>query len=252
MPSKIQWTDETLNVVTGCTQISAGCKNCYAKKMHGRLALMGQAKYSTPFSVVRCHPDAIDIVKRWRKPRKIFVCSMSDLFHKDVPWKFIARVFDVIDAEKRHTFQVLTKRPERMARFIEARNREGYPTPPNAWLGTSVEDQAATGRINHLVLASASVRFLSVEPLLGHVDLGSLARISWVVVGGESGPRCRPMKAAWARSIRDQCQAQGVAFFFKQWGGVRKTEDRELDGREWNEMPDPLLDGDQGQGLLFD
>lgn len=233
MPSKIQWTEETWSPVTGCTQISQGCKNCYAKIMHARLAAMGNKKYSNPFSVVTCHPDTLDIPRHWRKPRTIFVCSMSDLFHEDVPDEFIERVFQVFDEEDRHTFQVLTKRPGRMLGVLS-----GHTPSENVWIGTSVEDQGrADQRVDVLQKTPAAVRFLSVEPLLEAVDLGDLSGIHQIIVGGESGPRCRPMKADWARSIRDQCQEQGVAFFFKQWGGVRKTEDRELDGREWNEMP---------------
>jgi protein gp37 len=250
MPSKIQWTEETWNPVTGCKKVSPGCKNCYAEKMHARLAEMGQAKYAQPFSTVRWHESEMDRPKRWRKPRTIFVCSMSDLFNKDVPTWFIEDVFRVIKSEERHTFQVLTKRGHRMQPFV---TQGFWGDLPNLWIGTSVEDQKrAEGRIHFLKDTPAAVRFLSVEPLLDPVDLGDLSGIHWVICGGESGPGARPMDPDWARSIRDQCQKQGVAFFFKQWGGVRKTENRELDGREWNEMPDLLLDDDQGQGSLFD
>lgn len=230
--SSIEWTEATWNPVTGCTKISPGCRNCYAERMAKRLKAMGQVRYRNEFRLT-LQPDVVEVPLRWRKARMIFVNSMSDLFHKDVPAEFIARCFSVMAEASRHTFQVLTKRPERALELAEQ-----LPWPANVWLGTSVESADYVGRIRTLVKIPAAVRFLSVEPLLGPIPRLPLTGIGWVIVGGESGPGARPMEMAWVRQIRDRCLAYDVPFFFKQWGGVeKKRAGRVLDGRTWNEMP---------------
>lgn len=292
--TNISWCDETWNPTTGCSRVSEGCRNCYAAKLAPRLAGMGQKGYTKlPWTAknapenVFLHPDRLDKPFKWKKPRRVFVNSMSDLFHEQVPDDFIEQVFSVMALADRHTFQVLTKRPERMARlladdgFAEAvtyvEGDEGYghlPWPlPNVWLGTSVEDQrAADERIPHLLRTPAAVRFLSCEPLIGEVWIDrylwfsgpstagpwkdALGRhrggggiggqmmsaresgdIGWVIAGGESGPGFRPMDPDWPRSLRDQCVAAGVPFFFKQWGGSRSEGEALLDGEEWRQFP---------------
>ncbi len=230
--SKIEWTDATWNPVTGCNKISPGCKHCYAERLSKRLKATGMAKYRNGFAVT-LHPDTLDIPLRWRKPRSIFVNSMSDLFHVDVPDEFIAQVFDVMTRAHWHRFQVLTKRPERVA-SLNAK----LPWPNQIWMGASVESQDYIHRIDLLRETDAAIKFLSLEPLLGPLPNLDLDGIDWVIVGGESGPGARPMEADWARDIRDQCQAAGVPFHFKQWGGVfKKRHGRVLDGRTWDEMP---------------
>lgn len=289
MASKIEWTNETWNPVVGCTRASRGCDNCYAVRMSHRLENMGQSKYSGLTVVngrgdrhfngqVRCVEADLQIPLRWKKPRRCFVNSMSDLFHRDVPFEFIDKVFAIMALCPQHTFQILTKRPERMAEYMATLTPErldaivmqflnntqveppwtyvcrvqehigklhGWPLP-NVWLGTSCEDQAAADeRIPHLLRCPAAVRFLSCEPLLGPIDfrivpgfnrVGSagqeVLRNLWVIAGGESGPGARPMHPDWARSLRDQCQAARVPFFFKQWGEWRSP----LDGERWNTM----------------
>jgi len=237
----IEWTDETWNPVTGCTKVSPGCDHCYAERITNRFGGPGA------FDTVVLHPERLGKPLRWRKSRMVFVNSMSDLFHDDVPDEFIGRVWQVMGAASMHTFQVLTKRPGRMASLLNERILTHIPVLPNwplpnVWLGTSVEDQKwADIRIPKLLDAPAAVRFLSCEPLLGPVDLriypGSW--VDWVIVGGESGPGARPMHPDWARSLRDQCVAAEVPFFFKQWGGrIPKAGGRELDGRTWDAMPD--------------
>lgn len=240
MPSKIEWTDETWSPVTGCTKVSTGCKNCYAERQHARLGNMGVEKYAEPFSVVRWHESELARPTKWRKPRMVFTCSMADLFHENVPVLFQLKVFNVMKKCPRHTFQVLTKRPERMRIFVrDFFTHGGCDVPSNIWLGTSIENEKAHyDRFPSLYATPCAVRFLSVEPLLGPIDFGSLEGIHWLICGGESGPGARPMKPEWVRAIRDQCVAQNVPFFFKQWGGVDKTKTgRELDGRTWDEMP---------------
>ena len=230
--SKIEWTDATWNPVTGCNKISPGCKHCYAERLSKRLKATGMAKYSNGFEVTP-HPDTLEIPLRWRKPRSIFVNSMSDLFHVDVPELFIRDVFDVMERADWHRYQVLTKRPERVAELNQA-----LPWPSQIWMGVSVESQAYAHRIDLLRETDAHVKFLSLEPLLAPLPALNLDGIDWVIVGGESGPGARPMQADWAREIRDQCIDAGVAFHFKQWGGVfKKRNGRELDGRTWDEMP---------------
>ena len=230
--SKIEWTEVTWNPVTGCTKISAGCKHCYAERMSRRLKAMGNARYLNGFTLT-LHDDLIDAPRRWRAPRTIFVNSMSDLFHKHVPTAFIQRVFRVMNACPQHTFQVLTKRGGRLKSLAHR-----LQWTPNIWMGVSVENTRMYHRIHDLVTVPAAVRFLSCEPLLGPTEHLPLAGIHWVIVGGESGPHARPMQAEWVRSIKDQCQRADVAFFFKQWGGIRKHRTgRTLDNRTWDAMP---------------
>lgn len=291
MATKIEWTNETWNVVTGCSKISPGCAHCYADRMSKRLA--GRCRYpAAPHNFdVTLHPDRLEEPLRWKKPRRVFVVSMGDLFHDDVPDEFIDRVFTVMGRKcPNHTFQVLTKRPERMLewhkRYCDAMMRGENSPYPNVWLGVTAENQEqADKRIPVLLQTPAAVRFVSVEPMLGPVDLSEWLGIThdeyygkwtvdergcisgkwwpdWVICGGETGPGARPMHPDWARSLRDQCQAAGVAYFFKQWGeykpgfnsyttpdGItmykvgKKDAGRLLDGREWNEYPE-VGDGD--------
>jgi protein gp37 len=230
--SSIEWTEATWNPVTGCTKISPGCKFCYAERMAKRLQAMGQPRYRDGFKLTP-QPDAVDIPLRWKKPRVIFVNSMSDLFHKSVPLEYIQRCFDVMQLASQHTFQVLTKRADRLADLADQ-----LPWPDNVWMGVSVENADYVDRISHLQTVPAHIRFLSVEPLLGPIPHLPLDGIHWVIVGGESGPGARPMQEDWVRDLRDQCQAADVPFFFKQWGGVNKGRTgRELEGRTWDEMP---------------
>lgn len=230
--SNIEWTEVTWNPVTGCTKVSQGCKNCYAERMAKRLKAMGSARYKDGFSVT-LHPDLLDAPQRWRRPRVVFVNSMSDLFHENIPDAYIARVFETMAACPRHTFQILTKRADRLASLAPM-----LPWPPHIWMGVSVEDSRVMHRIAALRTVPAAVRFLSLEPLIGRLENLPLDGISWVIVGGESGPRARPMKPEWVNSILRQCRAAGTAFFFKQWGGVRKDlTGRRLNGVFYDEMP---------------
>jgi len=240
--SKIEWTEATWNPVVGCTKLSAGCKHCYAEVMARRLQAMGVPGYEHGFRKVRVLPERLGEPLRRKKPTLYFVNSMSDLFHVHVPDGFIEMVFDTMCASTQHTFQVLTKRADRLAAFAKTRD-----IPTNVWIGVSVENKRhGVPRIEHLRSVPASIRFLSVEPLLEDVGVLDLSGIDWVIVGGESGPGARPMNPEWARNVRRQCKAQGVKFFFKQWGahgadGLRrskKTNGRVLDGRTWNEMPE--------------
>lgn len=231
--SQIEWCEDTWNPVTGCTKVSQGCKHCYAEIMTKRLKAMGQEKYKLGFNQVAFHPTTLDQPRKWIKPRMIFVNSMSDLFHKDIPSDYIQDVFEVMNNCPQHIFQVLTKRPERAAQLSEELN-----WTKNIWMGTSVEDNTVTNRIDQLRHTDAYIRFLSIEPLLGPLPDLALQGINWVIVGGESGPGARAMQADWVRDIRDKCINENVPFFFKQWGGVNKKKaGRLLDGREWNEMP---------------
>ena len=230
--SSIEWTEATWNPVTGCTKVSQGCKNCYAERMSKRLKAMGKPQYANGFRLT-VHPEMLEVPFRWKRPRTIFVNSMSDLFHQDVPLEFIVKVFDVMRRCPQHTFQVLTKRPEIAASFAEH-----LMWGKNVWMGTSVENVLVTPRVETLRSIPASIRFLSVEPLIGPIPRLGLKGIHWVIVGGESGPRSRPMEPQWVRVIRDNCIANNVPFFFKQWGGVnKKASGRLLDGRTWDEMP---------------
>lgn len=230
--SSIEWTKSTWNPVTGCTKISPGCKHCYAERMALRLQAMKQSNYSDGFKVT-IHRQALDLPLKWRRPQTIFVDSMSDLFHDEVPLSFIREVFDVMRQAAWHDFQILTKRSERL---VELSTELSWPD--NVWMGVSVENADYAHRIHHLRSTGASVKFVSAEPLLGPLTNLNLAGIHWVIVGGESGPMARPMDKAWVTDIRDQCQQAGVPFFFKQWGGVRKKKaGRLLDGRTWDEVP---------------
>ena len=230
--SSIEWTGATWNPVTGCTKISAGCKNCYAERMARRLQAMGHPTYTKGFQVTP-HERLLDVPLRWKKPRVVFVNSMSDLFHEAVPPEFILRVFDVMNRADRHVFQILTKRAERLAEL-----NPRLPWTPNVWMGVTVEHRANVDRIEHLRRCHAHTKFLSLEPLLSAVPGLGLNGIDWVIVGGESGPGARPMKPQWVRDIRDLCSDAQVPFFFKQWGGVNKKKTgRILDSRTWDEMP---------------
>jgi protein gp37 len=211
--SAIEWTDATWNPVTGCTKVSPGCKHCYVERLATHLQAMGNPRYQQGFTVTP-HPDQVMLPLRWRQPRRIFVNSMSDLFHEAIPEEFIHHVFEVMTQAHWHTFQILTKRAERLAALAPR-----LPWPPNVWQGVSVENVHYTWRIACLQETLAAIRFLSIEPLLGPIDTLPLAGIHWVIVGGESGPQHRLMDPAWVRGIRDQCLAAGTPFFFKQWGG---------------------------------
>ncbi len=246
--SRIEWTDATWNPVTGCTQVSPGCAHCYAKTFAERFRGVKGHPYERGFDL-QLRPERLHQPLKWKAPRLIFVNSMSDLFHEDVPFDFIQAVFEVMRDASWHTFQVLTKRSRRLRQLAG-----DLPWPDNVWMGVSVENQRWTSRVDDLRRVPAVIRFLSCEPLLGPLQL-DLRGIHWVIVGGESGPRARPMKAEWARSIRDQCAAAGVPFFFKQWGahdeaGVRRPKHangRLLDGRVWAAAP--LLSRTRGIGL---
>ncbi len=235
----IEWTGSTWNPVTGCQKVSPGCKNCYAARLAPRLQAMGNPRYTNGFAV-KIHNDLIDLPKQWPKPRRIFVNSMSDLFHDEVPTEFIQSVFATIASADHHTFQVLTKRPERTLEMADT-----LPWPANLWMGVSVENEDYLDRIDILRDTPAQTRFISLEPLLGPLQNLDLTGISWVIVGGESGPKAREVKAEWVRSIRDQCIDQRTAFFFKQWGGTNKKKaGRVLDGRTWDEFPPDRLNED--------
>ena len=230
--SNIEWTEATWNPVTGCSKVSAGCQRCYAERLALRLQAMGNARYRHGFKVT-LHPDLIELPKRWREPRLIFVNSMSDLFHEHVPLEFIQRVFATMQDCPQHTFQILTKRSTRLRQLAGQ-----MAWSPNIWMGVSVEDARVQHRIEDLRAVPATVRFLSCEPLIGALDNLPLEGIHWVIVGGESGPGARPIKSEWIRSILHQCRRANVPFFFKQWGGARKDlTGRKLDGRTYDEMP---------------
>ena len=243
--SDIEWTDATWNPISGCRVLSPGCTNCYAMRMASRLQAMGHAAYADTTrksggrpvwtGVVHLNEAALDVPLGWRGPRKIFVNSMSDLFQDGVPDRFVGRVWDVMEAAPQHIFQILTKRPENMLR-IAKENR--LPRLPNVWLGTSVENADYKSRIATLRKVPARVRFISFEPLLGSVGRVNMKGIHWAIVGGESGPRARPMEQSWIDEIHEQCEMYGTAFFFKQWGGKnKKAAGREWRGRTWDEMP---------------
>jgi protein gp37 len=241
----IEWTDATWNPVAGCAILTAGCANCYAMRMAARLEAMGVEKYSGLTrktggrakwtGEIRLDVMSLSIPMSWRQPRKVFVNSMSDLFHPDVPVDFIATVWGVMEECKHHIFQILTKRPERMAQVLA---KDCFRTLPNVWLGTSVENNEVVGRIDDLRRVPAAVRFVSLEPLIGSVSDADLTDIQWAIVGGESGPKARPMDPAWVDEIKDLCDDAGAAFFFKQWGGVNKKQTgRIYRGRTWDQFP---------------
>lgn len=235
--SSIEWTEMTWNPTTGCNKLSAGCKFCYAEVMSRRLQAMGVEKYKDNFKV-RIHESELDTPYTWKKPKVVFVNSMSDLFHKNVPVEFIQRVFAVMKDNPQHVFQVLTKRADVLLRY----DQQGLlQWPHNVWMGTSVEDGRVRHRIDLLRQTGARVKFLSCEPLIGPLPDMDLRGIDWVIVGGESGRKPRPMKPDWVLDIKDQCDRANVAFFFKQWGGTnKKAAGRELDGRTYDEMPEIL------------
>ncbi|HZS72418.1 MAG TPA: phage Gp37/Gp68 family protein [Candidatus Acidoferrum sp.] len=233
----IEWTDATWNPVTGCTKISRGCDNCYAERFAERFRGVVGHPFSTGFDLT-LRPERLEQPLGWRRPRRIFVNSMSDIFHKDIPTSFVDKVFETMERASWHTFQVLTKRSSVMRDYLCDRYGRDKG-PAHIWCGVSVEDGRARSRIGHLRSTPAGVRFLSIEPLLGPIKEVELTGIDWVIAGGESGPGARPVKPEWVRDLRDQCIGQGVAFFFKQWGGVRpKSGGRLLDGVEWNGFPE--------------
>ena len=248
--SDIEWTDATWNPVSGCLMISPGCTNCYAMRMAGRLHAMQHPSYKAVTRksgnrqvwTGRIHTNdaALEVPLRWRQPRRVFVNSMSDLFQDGVPADFIAKVWNVMERAHWHSFQVLTKRPDNMRDVLK---QAKLPLLPNVWLGTSVESAAYAHRIKILRTIPAAVRFVSFEPLLGYVGRPSLNGIHWAIVGGESGPSARPMDPEWVAVIQENCDKNGTAFFFKQWGGVNKKKSgRKLNGRTWDEYPRPLLE----------
>jgi protein gp37 len=230
--SAIEWTDATWNPVTGCTKVSPGCKYCYAERLAVRLKAMGNPRYTHGFDLT-LHPDQLQLPLKWRQPRRIFVNSMSDLFHEDIPVQYIHAVFEIMNRASWHIFQILTKRAERLAQLGST-----LKWGPHIWQGVSVESPDYLSRIRHLQTVPARIRFLSLEPLLDAIPNLPLDNIHWVIVGGESGPEHRPIRPEWVRSIRDQCKRKGVPFFFKQWGGsTSKAGGSLLDGRQWHEWP---------------
>jgi protein gp37 len=233
--SKIEWTECTWNPVTGCSKISDGCKHCYAERMALRLQAMGQPNYRNGFHVT-IHQHMLDLPLRWRNPKKIFVNSMGDIFHKLVPYEFVAESFGVMTKAAQHQFQLLTKRSLRLWQLAS-----DLPWPENIWVGVTVETADYLERIDHLRQTGAAVKFVSFEPLLGPIPDINLEGINWVIAGGESGPGARPIKADWVRNIREQCVEQNVPFFFKQWGGVNKKKaGRLLQGRTWDNYPEEV------------
>jgi protein gp37 len=228
----IEWTEASWNPVTGCTKISPGCKNCYAERMAIRLQAMGNKNYKNAFSLT-LQPHMLNLPLSWKVPRQIFVNSMSDLFHEDVPLTYIQKVFGVMQQAKQHTFQVLTKRTQRLRTLSPE-----ISWPDNVWMGVTVENYEVTSRIDDLRATDAKIKFLSCEPLLSSLDEINLTSIDWLIAGGESGPKSRPMCKDWVMELRDQCKQSDTAFFFKQWGGIHKKKTgRMLDGRLWNESP---------------
>lgn len=230
--TSIEWTEYTWNPVTGCTKISPGCINCYAERLSKRLQAMGQSNYLNGFTLT-LHEDSLNIPFNWKRPSIVFVNSMSDLFHEEVPLSFIEKVFDVMCRSPQHIFQVLTKRSKRLAEISLC-----LPWPSNIWMGVSIENNDYVYRAEDLKITKAKVKFISLEPLLGSINDLDLDYINWVIVGGESGPKARNMNADWVIKIRNKCVASNVPFFFKQWGGINKKKaGRSLEGRTWDEMP---------------
>ena len=241
--TEIQWTGSTWNPTTGCDRTSPGCDNCYALALAGRLKAMGVTKYqadgdpqtSGPGFGITTHESALGVPLRWRAGRLIFVNSMSDLFHEAVPTAFIQQVFEIMAATPQHTYQVLTKRAQRLSKLAKS-----LEWSPNVWMGVSIESDRYAFRTRHLARVPAAVRFVSCEPLLGPLSSLRLDAVDWVIVGGESGPRARPVDPQWVIDLRDMCEDRQIPFFFKQWGGrTSKAGGRELDGRTWDEMPRP-------------
>jgi protein gp37 len=230
--SAIEWTQSTWNPVTGCTKVSPGCRNCYAERMAKRLQAMGQCSYRRGFELT-CHPELLELPLRWKRPQMVFVNSMSDLFHVDVPVDFIQRVFATMTRARHHVFQILTKRADRLAELSPL-----LDWAENIWMGATVESSPYKDRISALRASGAFLKFLSLEPLLDDLGELDLTGIDWVIVGGESGPGARPMSAQWVRNIRSQCAGRDLPFFFKQWGGINKKKaGRILDGRTWDQVP---------------
>lgn len=230
--TSIEWTESSWNPVTGCSKVSPGCSNCYAERMAKRLQAMGQPNYRDGFEV-RTHDHMLEVPESWKKPRMVFVNSMGDLFHEEVPLVFVRRVFEIMERTPRHTYQLLTKRAERLAKIAPY-----LPWPKNVWMGVTVEDNKRLSRVRELRKVPSTIRFLSVEPLLEPLADLCLDEIDWVIVGGESGPGARKMQNDWVLEIRDACIAANVPFFFKQWGGVhKKSSGRELENRTWSQMP---------------
>jgi protein gp37 len=230
--STIEWTEATWNPVTGCSKVSPGCAHCYAETFSERWRGVPDHPYEQGFDL-RLWPERLEVPLRWRRPRVIFVNSMSDLFHEAIPDNYIADVFDIMARADWHVFQILTKREDRLAALAQT-----LPWPPHVWMGVTIENRRFVHRADRLREVPAAVRFISAEPLLGPLEGLELGGIDWLIAGGESGPRHRPVRAEWLRHLRDRCNADGVAFFFKQWGGIRpKSGGRELDGRTWDEMP---------------
>lgn len=231
--SSIEWTEMTWNPTTGCTKISAGCKNCYAEIMTRRLKAMGQEKYTDGFNIVKTHPTTLLIPYTWKSAKVVFVDSMSDLFHKDVPVEFIKQVFHVMNDNPQHIFQVLTKRADKLFEL-----HKELKWTHNIWMGVSVENKDVINRIGYLRKTNAKVKFLSLEPLLGPLENLDLKKIDWVIVGGESGHNARPVESEWVTSIQEQCETNNIPFFFKQWGGRnKKAAGRLLEGKTYSEMP---------------
>ncbi len=242
MSTGIEWTEKTWNPVTGCTQVSAGCDNCYAKTLVDTRQIRNpkSARYGHPFNEIMLHDGRLMQPTTWRTPQRVFVNSMSDVWHRDIPDDYIDRIFDVMEAASHHTYQVLTKRAERMRRYLN-RRYPNQPCPSHIWLGVSVEDERVGARADMLRNANASVRWISAEPLLGSLESVSLEGIAWVVAGGESGKGARPMDLRWAQELRDRCVVSDVAFFLKQLGGAtdkRGKEAASLDGRRWTQYPE--------------
>ena len=230
--SRIEWTSASWNPVTGCDQVSPGCAHCYAKTFSERFRGVPRHPFGQGFDL-KLWPERLELPLTWRRPRLVFVNSMSDLFHEGIPFEYIEAVFDVMERADRHVFQVLTKRHERLAELAPQ-----LPWPNNVWMGVSIENRRFVHRANYLREVDAAVRFISAEPLLGPLERLDLTGINWLIAGGESGPGYRRVDADWVRELRDRCTSEEVAFFFKQWGGRSpKTGGRELDGRTWDEMP---------------
>lgn len=230
--SKIEWTESTWNPVTGCTKISAGCQHCYAERLAYRLKAMGQPNYANGFKVTT-HPHMLELPLTWKRPQMIFVNSMSDLFHEDIPLEFITKVFDVMQKAHWHTFQILTKRAERLEELSPL-----LRWSDNIWMGVTVESSSYVSRIDHLRRTNAKTRFISFEPLISSINNSDLDDIDWVIVGGESGPGARPLQEKWVLEIRENCLMNNVPFFFKQWGGTNKKKNgRLLEGRTWDGRP---------------
>ena len=250
--SAIEWTNKVWNPTTGCTKVSAGCKHCYAETVSKRLAAWGKKKYRNIFKFTQ-HPDDVGLPLKWRKPQKVFVNSMSDLFHEEAQMEFIAQCFDVMLRADRHTYQILTKRPKIMAGFSEMFAKfAGFQIPNHIWMGTSIEDSRVAGRIDDLRNVKCGMRFISFEPLIGSVGRVDLTGIDWAIIGGESGSGHRPVKEEWIQEIIDQCEAQGVAVFFKQWGGQRpKSGGRTINGRTYDAFPEEKPSADREKILAY-